>query len=350
MLKLTKAQSKNQDRINAWLNQTEFKEYSKSKPAIPDLSIEDVLDTFVPDSISDAGAYFTPEVMAEFMYSNLPVWGEYKIIDPCAGIGNLLYPFVRQDASADITAIELARYSYSVGKKLFPNFHWIQGNAYELIPELEGQFDAVLLNPPYNVRWATGYNENTMSGLATKSEHMFVEIALRLLKPNGWAGIIGTYNLFDRMPKKFSEWTKERIAEFQDFGELDGEFQFTKIRVHGYMVRRNEFGYSAPELTETKTSEQEIVSAPIEIITSDEIDEKFPLSVVLSDSWINALIELRNETPTLEFDDRTEVIALLNGTHKDFVKWIKSNNILWGMGYFNGFVNETRTQVFLPMS
>ena len=48
-MKLTKVQRKDQDRIRAWIDKIQFKENSRSKAAIPDLSVEDVLEKFMPE-------------------------------------------------------------------------------------------------------------------------------------------------------------------------------------------------------------------------------------------------------------------------------------------------------------
>lgn len=94
--KLTKRQRKDRDRILAWLEGKEFRENSKAKPAVPEFSIGEVMEFYVPPDVTGAGQYFTPPEMANalFSYMDLP-WLDgdgIKILDPCAGIGHLLLP------------------------------------------------------------------------------------------------------------------------------------------------------------------------------------------------------------------------------------------------------------------
>ncbi len=61
MIKLTKVQLKDKDRIDAWLKGEPFKENSRDKhPQVPQLTTEQVFEQFVPEWIQENGAYFTP--------------------------------------------------------------------------------------------------------------------------------------------------------------------------------------------------------------------------------------------------------------------------------------------------
>jgi type I restriction-modification system DNA methylase subunit len=241
MLKLTKAQQKDRDRIEAWLKQEPFRENSRSKPEVPDLSIEEVIETYVPPDIQGAGQFFTPLIMAKAAHGYLPYYSgqPVRILEPCAGIGNLLYPFLGENANIQIDAFELERECVEIGKKLYPFANWTHACTHDHLGELEGKYDFVLMNPPFNTkRGMYEAEENSEAGLKN-SAHLFLELAIKALKPGGRLVAIAPYNYLEKLPKKGRAWFDDRAVEEFNF-ELPGEFRFTGMRVNLFCIAKNE--------------------------------------------------------------------------------------------------------------
>lgn len=249
MSKLTKKQIKDNQRIIAWIQDTSFKENARDKdPQIPKLSITDVLSNYTPNNLAEMGRYYTPLEMSAYLWQKARElkyvdWNEDKrILDPCGGIGHLLYPITEKIElyGSEIQSYEMDPQALSIGEKLFPEINWINQNPFDFLYLLEGYFDLVVMNPPFNITWATtSALENSVSG-AKKSEHLFLELAVRALKKNGKALLIGPYNYLSRLPKGLGvqDWFDENAAILEDLGELPGEFQHTKIKMHGYIIQR----------------------------------------------------------------------------------------------------------------
>ena len=105
-------------------------------------------------------------------------------------------------------------------------------------------------------------------GRSSKSEYMFLELALRALKANGLACVIAPYNYYDKLPKKLRAWVDDRVMDFADLGELPGEFRFTGIRVHGWMIYRNSYDTWEKHFEEVMSVHPEPVQAAAPFTTS----------------------------------------------------------------------------------
>lgn len=252
-IKLTKAQLKDLERVDAWLNGRPFRESSRQKErdlTVPALSIEDVMAQYIPPAVSSSGQFFTPLEMSEYLYEQLyysgilPLNVGERVLDPCGGIGHLLYhlPGYFDSSTVRLTAYELEQECVGIGQKLFPWANWRWAIPFECLPDIEGQYDLVVMNPPFgDVRRGMAAAELMSAGRAKLAEHLFLELAIRALKPNGVAVVIAPYNLLDKMPKALRQWFDER-AELEEKSQdtLPGEFKLTKVRVHAYVIRRRE--------------------------------------------------------------------------------------------------------------
>jgi len=243
-MRMTKQQIKDNARIQAWLEGKEFRENSRAKPAVPNLSHNDVLEDWTPPCVSAMGQFFTPYSMVEKLHP----WthgrdarsGPYTVLDPCAGIGHLLTDF--SHSVYQVTAIEMQWETFTLGQHLFPAFEWRQWNALEYLDTFEGQFDIVICNPPYNI---TVGMHNRLEGFESggkKSHQLFLELCVRALRPDrhSIAVMIGPYNLITGLPKKAAAWFEENAQIVDIVGPLHGEFKHTKMQVHAYMIKRKE--------------------------------------------------------------------------------------------------------------
>lgn len=237
MIKLTKQQFKNRERIEAWLKGEPFPENSRDKhPSVPNLSREDVFNQYTPLYVQEQGAYMTPPVMASSLGRYINGTGGGDVLEPCAGIGNLVAVV---PGSWDVTAYELDQERYQIGSRLFPDAEWHHLSPFEHYDRLHSRFDLVLMNPPFNVVWATTDAIAVSKSGAKKSEHLFLDLAVNAMRPYGVGLFIAPFNYFEKLPKAPAKWVGER-GIWKDLGTLPGEFALTKIEVHGWLFVRND--------------------------------------------------------------------------------------------------------------
>ena len=289
MVKQTKAQRKDRERIEAWLEQKPFKENARDKdPQIPNLTREEVLELYVPRNISDGAQFYTPLEMAEAFwvlvtsgYVNLK--SGMRILEPCAGIGNLLAPIAGdiERMEIDVEAFEIDAEAYQVGEKLFPTWIWWNDTPFSdyKVPRLENLFDLVVMNPPLRIQWSNDINSEWIESGATNSEHRFLELAVRALKPGGQAMIIAPYNYFDRLPKGkgVKDWFAENAKVTAEFGKLPGEFQFTGIQAFGWLIERISIPDNYHMVVDWRASEKgdrSVVYVPDDYEPEEELPEE----------------------------------------------------------------------------
>jgi hypothetical protein len=105
-----------------------------------------------------ASAFFTPSGLALDLALMSGCNGYHnhekppcKVLDLCAGIGCLgLAAWWRTCRHAEVTCVEINSDYVAVGRKLFPEAHWIEADINDLPAEIaRGGFDVVLSNPPF---------------------------------------------------------------------------------------------------------------------------------------------------------------------------------------------------------
>lgn len=239
----TKAQCKWNGRIKAWLQGELFRETARAKPEVPLLTLREVLDNFYPPDPTGSAQFFTPPEMslAAFEYGNIHITEDQRVLDPCAGIGHLFYPwlpYVENDKTT-FDAYEIDKECVELGQILFPNINWRWEIPFCDLEAIEGQYDLVICNPPLNIRRGMILGEVMSDGRAKKSEHIFLELCVRALKPEGQAVFFGSYNCLDKLPKKMRAWFDEHATLDYSWGPLPGEFALTKIQLHAYYITRH---------------------------------------------------------------------------------------------------------------
>lgn len=114
------------------------------------------------------GAFFTPlDLVDDFC---LEIYEGRKIIDLCAGIGNLSFGVFHNGYTKEITCVEV-NYSYvEVGKRILPEANWLIGDITDesFVRGLGNDFKQIISNPPFgkiksakgdDVSW-TGFNNS----------------------------------------------------------------------------------------------------------------------------------------------------------------------------------------------
>jgi len=192
-MKWTKRQIKNRNRIEAWIAGEPFRENARAKPAVPDLTVEDVLETFVPDDVQGTCAFFTPLDMGrELWYRvgakiDIDEFNGKSIIDLGAGIGSLGYALnaLTDDTIFDTrSCVELSLFNFQTGSKILPSWNWRQENVYDFMYSAQ-RADVVCSNPPFGSQWVTHSGTTTSKFRLTKSEHLFLETALSIVRGGG---------------------------------------------------------------------------------------------------------------------------------------------------------------------
>lgn len=307
MVRLTKAQAKQRERVEAWINGIPFKENARDKnPQVPQFTLEQLLEGYVPQDISGGAKFYTPLQMADDLFENFrqvfPIRRDAMVLEPCAGIGSLLYPlynYVFDDHSGDnVFAVELDKEAYEIGKRLFPSVNWINKSFYEC--DFSGMFDLVYMNPPFNILWATYEAAEVCSSGATSSEHYFLERAIHSLNKGGYALIIAPFNYLDKMPKAMKAWANNNFEVVRKFGQLEGVFQFTGVKVNGFLLQR----VSEPEYTRpnAKPGDERPIPAAFQEMVNNAMQHK-------------AEREAPDETPddTQDLREVVPVVALYDG-------------------------------------
>jgi len=278
--KLTKRQHKNRQRILAWLNNEEFTENARAKPAVPKLSVGEVLEFYIPPDVTGSAQFFTPAEMSEALLGvmGIPFYDDnISILDPCAGIGHLLWPLSRD--TSGIVAYEIEQECVKIGQRLFPKIEWHWEIPFDHLDQIEGVFDFVVMNPPFNVTRGMAPGWEMCSGRCTKSEHVFLELAVRACKPGGQIGVIAPYNFCDRFPRALRDWLGSRVILECDMGQLPGKFEMSSITVHGYIFRKHE----SEEQSEYMTDGEEWGGPTMAgVIPKEDLEEVDTESVQLS--------------------------------------------------------------------
>ena len=104
-------------------------------------------------------AHFTPYSIAHSIAHNVR---RYNFVDLCAGVGILSYALLRMDQMSGLdehktfgVCVENCTEYYQVGKKLLPQYHWINGDVFDdrVIDEIKevmcGRDFSIVSNPPY---------------------------------------------------------------------------------------------------------------------------------------------------------------------------------------------------------
>jgi hypothetical protein len=164
------------------------------------------------------------------------------ILDPCAGIGHLLWAVNAHEGRFNCVAYEVEEECVKIGQRLFPRVEWNWEIPFDHVDELTDQFDFVLMNPPFGTRRGTAPGQAMSEGRCTKSEHVFFELAVRACKPGGQIGVIAPYNFNTRLPKPFKKWLEDKVELEYDMGRLPGEFAYSGIKAHGFIYWKTEDG------------------------------------------------------------------------------------------------------------
>jgi hypothetical protein len=205
------------------------------------LTTRAVLDRYTPPDIKGSAQYFTsPETgmaVLEPLRLWLPASQKLWVLEPCAGIGHLIYLLrdLRQHLVVD--AYEVEAECVQVGRKLFPWANWQANMPFLAMDAIEGRYDLVLCNPPIGIRQGMALARPVCQGRCGRSEHVFLEISIRALKPGGQAVILGPENFLDKWPARLRTWLADQVEPVDCFGPLPGG-RANSIQLYAHYFRK----------------------------------------------------------------------------------------------------------------
>jgi type I restriction enzyme M protein len=140
------------------------------------------------------GQFFTPEVVANCMFRVAGVHGGQRVIDPSCGDGS----FLRIAPKAlELYGCEIDPQYAAVAKHLVPSKLFFQGDALTGLVGLWGTFDLAIGNPPFSAQASLEKCAEVLQGFDLGAgrtsqclEVLFLELFLKLAKPNGRIAII----------------------------------------------------------------------------------------------------------------------------------------------------------------
>lgn len=230
MFKMTKPQRKMRSTIESWLR------------GEAELTPDEVRNKYIPswDPVP-MGEFYTPPSMVQQAHSLLFFPQGARILDPCAGIGALVKPFAEahSDWKYEVVAYELQYEAAQVLGRLYPNIKSDHADVFDRLPEIEGKFDYVVMNPPFGALAGQESAAAQCASGSTRSEHRFLELAVRALRAGGLAIVIAPPVFMGNFPRKAQEWFDERMS-VETHQPLKGKFQSTSISVEAFVIHRFE--------------------------------------------------------------------------------------------------------------
>ncbi len=206
------------------------------------LTVREVLDRYTPPDIKGSAQYFTGLETGMAALERLRLWlppagQKLRVLEPCAGIGHLIYllRFLRKHLVVD--AYEVEEECVQVGRKLFPWANWQVAMPFLTMDAIEGRYDLVLCNPPIGIQRGMELARQACQGRCVRSEHVFLEVSIRALKPGGQAVVLGPENFLDKRPARLHIWLEDQMEPVDRFGPLPGG-RANSIQLYAHTFRK----------------------------------------------------------------------------------------------------------------
>ena len=140
------------------------------------------------------GQFFTPEIVADCMFRVAGVHGRQRVIDPSCGDGS----FLRIAPNGqEMYGCEIDPQFAAVAKFLVPAKRFVAGDAMTSLVDVWGTFDLAIGNPPFSAQASLEKRPKILQGFDLGAgrtsqclEVLFLELFLKLVKPNGRIAII----------------------------------------------------------------------------------------------------------------------------------------------------------------
>ena len=112
-------------------------------------------------------SFFTDaEELNKLMINLLGEVSQFDILEPCAGKGAFVFPLL--DKAKKIDAVEIDEHHIDFLKKIVnPNLNVFSGDFIDYFVsnkkfiegEISNQYDAIICNPPYGLKWSIEYRK-----------------------------------------------------------------------------------------------------------------------------------------------------------------------------------------------
>ena len=221
--------------IQDWLNK---------KPGTPALTVDFVLEQYEPPERKRAGQYFAPlpMVKAALQEVNFNTGSPLRGIDVCAGIGHFMRPFedLVREGKLKMDAFEIDEECVTIGQALFPWADWKNQIPFTVWPDLSGKYDFVLLYPPIGTTTGIQPGKDMAESRSSRSEHLFLELAIRALKPGGQAIVLAHDTFVDRLPKRARRWQMDHASLVKKVGPLPTGGAKLPLSIFAYYFQRKD--------------------------------------------------------------------------------------------------------------
>lgn len=230
-------------------------------------------------------AHFTPLSIAHSMTFNIR---NENFVDLCAGIGTLSYAIKRYFDLGCRTGkkptgicVENCIEYYEVGKKLLPEFHWINGSIFdqkvidEIKSPMEGKQFSIISNPPYG-KIANTDTKELLKYKGNCFEYKAIEIGALLGADDG-AFLIPQNSCPFRMSGKINQQTHDESYKSSEYLKFVKSTEIEIIANIGFStdVNEDESGWKDVSITtEIAIIEyKETDYKPIKSVISEKISE-----------------------------------------------------------------------------
>lgn len=153
------------------------------------------------------GQFFTPEIVSQSMYRVMGAKPGNRVIDPSCGDGSFLRA---APPSLALYGCEMDPKYAAVTKHLVPEGQFIHGDALTALLPLWATFDLAIGNPPFSAQASLEKRSEVLRGFdlgAGRSsqclEVLFLELFLKLVKPNGRIAVILPDGPFSNKPFRY---------------------------------------------------------------------------------------------------------------------------------------------------
>lgn len=211
-------------------------------------------------------AYYTPEVLANFLVSLIPMKHVTSVLDLCVGSGNLLWAARLKWPSASLVGVDVDRQAVISCKRRFgQSATFIQGDARLMHPYAEGRpkkltdktFDIVLANPPFAgneeiSRLVTKENQGSQfqdatvlpekwGALSRRIEAMLLVYNLLYVRPGGYLAAIIPESILscDRFGS-LRNWLIKQTLHLDVIKLPPNSFSQTEVAASAVILKREE--------------------------------------------------------------------------------------------------------------
>lgn len=232
----------NEKRLNRVLTESEKIElYNKEK----NNEVKEILKYNIPEKISkkrnkknQLQQFYTNEILATYIYefSSLKTNKNtnIKVLEPSAGVGDLVKPIVKNNKNVNITMVEIDPENQTILKQMIKEYPLLLNLSNQnnfLLYQTSERFDYIFMNPPFHLR-----KEDDRNLKRDVYDTDFIKKAFALLKIGGEIMAITGHSW--KKDNTFKEWTKLKDKEFAIEEKVKEKFSGIKIDISVMKIKK----------------------------------------------------------------------------------------------------------------